>query len=131
VSGKSNDEAPAVRSGTPTPTATPKATSRRKHPAAAASRRPVSLKIVPTGTVYVCLEDAKGSVLVDKATLEAGRSTRTFRSRRFRVTFGTNAARMRVNGKSYAVASSRGPVGYEIRAGHRPRRLTSGLATCS
>ena len=38
---------------------------------------------------------------------------------------------MRVDGHSYGVASSKDPVGYEMRSGSRPRRLTSGLATCT
>ena len=92
----------------------------------------VSLRIIPTGAVYVCLEDARGRPLVDKQTLVAGDATRTFRSRRFRVTFGTANARMRVNGRRYPVASSQAAVGYELRPGRRPRRLALGnLPTCS
>jgi hypothetical protein len=96
-------------------------------------RRPrrVSLRIVPTGEVYVCLEDAGGRALIDRETLEAGAPTRTFRGRRFRVTFGTASARMRVNGKTYRVATSQDPVGYELRPGRKPRRLSAGLANCS
>jgi cytoskeleton protein RodZ len=97
----------------------------------AAAPTVVRLRIVPTGSVYVCLEDARGRPVIDKATLSAGQATREFRSKRFRVTFGTAAARMRVSGKSYRVASSKDPVGYELRPGKRPRRLTSGLPTCS
>jgi cytoskeleton protein RodZ len=89
------------------------------------------VRIAATGTVYVCMEDARGRAVVDKRTMQAGESTSTFRSKRFRVTFGTSAARMRVNGRSYKVAVSKDPVGYEIRSGSRPRRLTSGLATCT
>ena len=96
-------------------------------------RRPrrVSLRIVATGEVYVCLEDARGRPVIDKATFQAGRRTRTFRGRRFRVTFGTANARMRVNGRTYRVASSRDPVGYDLRPGRRPRRLSGNLPTCS
>jgi hypothetical protein len=36
-----------------------------------------------------------------------------------------------VGGKTYGVATSKDPVGYEIRSGSRPKRLTSGLATCT
>jgi cytoskeleton protein RodZ len=97
----------------------------------AAAPTVVRLRIVPTGTVYVCLEDARGRAVIDKQTLAAGETTRLYRSKRFRVTFGTAAARMRVGGKSYGVASSQDPVGYELRPGKRPRRLSSGLPTCS
>jgi cytoskeleton protein RodZ len=97
----------------------------------AQGNRPINVRIAATGTVYVCMEDARGRTVIDKRTLAAGETTRTYRSKRFRVTFGTAAARMRVNGRDYRVASSKDPVGYELRSGSRPRRLTSGLATCT
>jgi cytoskeleton protein RodZ len=93
---------------------------------AAPSRpRNVSLRIVPTGEVWVCLEDARGRPVIDKETLARGDATRTFRGRRFRVTFGTANARMRVNGRTYRVAASQDPVGYELRPGRQPRRLAA------
>ena len=125
---------------TPTPTprtqAAPPAGGKKKKSASGAAARkkrekPVQVRIAATGTVYVCMEDARGRAVVDKRTMQAGESTSTFRSKRFRVTFGTSAARMRVNGRNYKVAVSKDPVGYELRSGSRPRRLTSGLATCT
>jgi cytoskeleton protein RodZ len=125
---------------TPTPTprtqaARPAGGKKKKSASGAAARKkrekPVQVRIAATGTVYVCMEDARGRAVVDKRTMQAGESTSTFRSKRFRVTFGTSAARMRVNGRSYKVAVSKDPVGYELRSGSRPRRLTSGLATCT
>jgi cytoskeleton protein RodZ len=104
---------------------------KKKAPKKAAAPAVVRLRIVPTGSVYVCLEDARGRPVINKQTLAAGRPTKTYRSKRFRVTFGTAAAKMRIGGKSYSVASSQNPVGYELRPGKRPRRLTSGLPTCS
>ena len=89
------------------------------------------MSIVATGQVYVCMENAAGRAVVDKETLEAGQRTKTFRGRRFKVTFGTAAARIRQNGKDYRVAESRDPVGYELRSGKRPQRITSGLAGCT
>jgi cytoskeleton protein RodZ len=120
---------------TPTPVQTPTPSRAAKKPkqSAAAPARPkrVTLRIVPTGPVYVCLEDASGRPVIDKETLEAGQSTRAFHSKRFRVTFGTANARMRVNGRTYQVAASQDPVGYELRPGRKPRRLTGTLPTCS
>jgi len=96
-------------------------------------RRPrrVRVRITATGPVYVCMEDASGRAVVDKRTLAAGESTPWLRGRRFRVTFGTANARIRTNGRTYRVATSQEPVGYELRPGRRPRRLSSGLATCT
>ena len=96
-----------------------------------AATKPVSVSIVATGQVYVCMEDARGRAVIDKRTLEAGQRTRTYRSRSFKVTFGTAAARIRQNGKNYKVAESRDPVGYSLRSGRRPQRITSGLAGCT
>ena len=77
------------------------------------------------------MEDARGRPVVNKRTLEAGQRTRTYRSRSFKVTFGTAEARIRQNGKTYRVAESRDPVGYSLRSGPKPQRITSGLAGCT
>jgi cytoskeleton protein RodZ len=124
VSGGGGDDEgePPVAVETPTPTPDKPSTKDRR-------RKRVS--IVATGQVYVCMEDSRGRAVVDKETLEAGQRTKTFRGRRFKVTFGTAEARIRQNGKDYRVASSRDPVGYELRSGRRPQRITSGLAGCA
>jgi hypothetical protein len=59
-------------------------------------------------------------VLVADEILQAGRRTRTFRSRRFRLVLGNNAVRLRVNGKTRAVPPSSEAIAYEItRRGRR------------
>jgi cytoskeleton protein RodZ len=123
--GKSGNDAPAPmpsaeRTPTPTPTPTPRAGRERTAPA---SPTRVSLRLVATGDVYVCLVDASGKRLIDGTTLHAGETSRRFASRRLRVNFGTANVRMRVGGKIYRVANSANPVGYELRPGRRPRRL--------
>jgi hypothetical protein len=90
-----------------------------------AARR-VSLRLAATGPVYVCLVDAGGRQVIDEETLEAGQRTRVFRSSRFRANFGNDNVRMIVNGRSYPVAASSDPIGYEIRPGRAPRRLPNG-----
>ena len=82
----------------------------------------VRLQIQPLGAVSVCLEDVAGKALIANRTLDAGQDTETFRSRRFRMSFGTGAAVMRVDGKAYSVSDS-APIGYEVRAGGKPRAL--------
>jgi cytoskeleton protein RodZ len=83
--------------------------------------RPTSLQIEATGPVYVCLTSGKRT-LVDGETLQAGESTRRFRSRRFRLTLGNNAVRLRINGRPRSVAASEDPIGLEItpRRGRQP-----------
>ena len=130
VSGGNDETQPpaAVETATPAKTPAKKGGAKKK---AAAPAKPIRVSIVATGQVYVCMEDSKGRAIVDKATLEAGQKTRTFRGKRFKVTFGTAAARIRQNGKDYRVATSKDPVGYELRSGRRPQRITRGLAGCT
>src|SRR5688500_16730803 len=125
VSGDPDDEAEppaAVETATPTPRKSSSSDRRKRRPA---TSRPMRVSIVATGQVYVCMEDSRGRAVVDKETLAAGQRTRTFRGRRFKVTFGTAAARIRQNDKNYRVAESKDPVGYALRAGRRPQRIAS------
>jgi cytoskeletal protein RodZ len=127
--GGGDDQEPPAAVETPTPAKQKKQTKKRA--SKPASTKPVNVSILATGQVYVCMEDARGRAVIDKRTLEAGQRTRTYRSRSFKVTFGTAAARIRQNGKNYKVAESRDPVGYSLRSGRRPQRITSGLAGCT
>jgi cytoskeleton protein RodZ len=88
-----------------------------------AAPRRLRFQIQPTGPVSVCLEDADGEPLIPNITLDAGQDSETFRTtKRFRVSFGTGAAVMRVNGKEFEVSDA-APVGYELRPGRKPRTL--------
>ena len=120
--GGSDDETPAV--ATATATATPRAgTKKRSTRKKAATVRRARLQILPDGLVNICLVDARGRRLLDSVDLESGQSTRTFRSKRFRVAFGNGQIRMRVNGTVYPVPDRPDPIGYEITASGRPREL--------
>jgi cytoskeleton protein RodZ len=106
-----DDEPPAAV--TPTTTAT---TPRSAPPPPAprpARPRVVRLRLEATGPVNVCLR-AGGRTLVDSVTLQAGQRTRTFRSRRFRLTVGNNAVILRINGKPRRLRASADPIGVEI-----------------
>ena len=87
-----------------------------------AKKTVVRLQIQPTGPVSVCLENGAGEPLIGNLTLDAGQDSETFKAKRFRVSFGTGAAVMRVDGKAYDVSDA-APIGYEIRAGGKPRAL--------
>jgi cytoskeletal protein RodZ len=87
-----------------------------------AKPRVVRLQIQPTGPVSVCLENAAGEAVIQNLTLEANQDTEVFRSKRFRMSFGTGDAVMRVDGKAYPVSDD-APIGYEVRAGGRPKPL--------
>ena len=118
-----------IGTATPTPTKTP-ARKKKKKKAAAPTR--VTLQIVPTGAVNVCLVDASGKTLINSETLAAGDETRRYRGKRFRVTFGNGQARMRIAGRTIDVPDRSTPVGYELRPGKRPRELSAAQRpTCS
>jgi len=111
--GRDGSEDPsdvAVTVPPPTQTQTPAAVDdgeqeRERERAAARRRRErerrlARLQVVPTGPVYVCLKAAGARTLVNGVILQSGASTRTFRSRRFRLLLGNGEARLRVNGKT-------------------------------
>ena len=128
-----DDEEPAAPAGV-APTTTPAADGSRSGGGGSDGeqeeqpRRPrqVRLQLVASGPVYVCLVDAQGRQVIDEETLDAGTRTRVYRSRLFRTNFGNANVRMRVNGRLYDVAASTDPVGYELRPGRPPRRLSDG-----
>jgi cytoskeleton protein RodZ len=106
---------------TATPTPTPESRDRDEKPA---PPERVRLRLVATGPVYVCLVNASGEQLIDEETLEAGTRTEVFRSRSFRTNFGNDNVEMVIDGKSYPVAASPDPIGYSVRPGRAPRRLS-------
>jgi cytoskeleton protein RodZ len=108
------------------PTATPDAGSEEQPPER--TERPpqrVRLQLVATAPVYVCVVDARGRQVVDEETLDADSPRRTYVSRSFRTNFGNNNVSMRVNGRTYRVEPSTEAIGYELRPGRRPRRLSN------
>ena len=112
---------PAKLRRTPAPRAATGAGAHR-----ARHRRParVSVRLTATRQVYVCMVDARGRAVVDRRTLAPGQSAGPFRSRWFRANFGNGGIRMRVNGRSFPAAASSNPIGYELRPGGAPRRLS-------
>ena len=82
-------------------------------PAQAARPQRVKLRLEATGLVNVCLK-AGDRTLIDGLTLEPGERTRTFSSRRFRLTVGNNAVILRINGRPRRVSPSADPIGVEI-----------------
>jgi cytoskeleton protein RodZ len=117
-----DDEEPSQATATPAPSATPAGGGAGQGEREPARRSRVRLQILPTGAVSVCLENGSGEPLIANLTLAAGEDSETFEAKRFRVSFGTGAAVMRVNGERYPVSDD-APVGYSIGAGGKPRPL--------
>ena len=116
--GNNND------SGVPNTTTQDKAAkqraAKRKAAAALAARRArirrqqVKLKITPTDALFVCLENAKGKPLIPGQILQPGTSTRTFTSKRFRITLGHGPVDLLLNGKTFTVPQSNVSISYLI-----------------
>jgi transcriptional regulator with XRE-family HTH domain len=104
---------------TATPTATPDSTKRTP-----ARPQRVRLRLVATGPVYVCVVNSAGDQVIDEQTLQTGTRTPSYKSRWFRTNFGNSNVEMMVNGRKYRVEPSPDPIGYELRPGRRPRRLS-------
>jgi len=121
-----------------TPTATATATATRTSSSSSGSKKKakkkaaptrVSVKLTATERVYVCLVDATGKAVVDGEYIEKGASTKTFRSRFFRVNLGNSSVRMTYGGKRYPAANIGQPIGYELRPGKKPKRLKESVRT--
>jgi cytoskeleton protein RodZ len=112
---------------------TPVATQpRRKAPVRPKPRPPAvptraTLALMPTGDVYVCLRNAGDNLIVNE-TLTASGGTRTFRSKRFKLTVGNSSLTMKVNGRSYSVKPSAGATTFDITP--RGRRVLANDNAC-
>jgi cytoskeleton protein RodZ len=110
-SGDGGDTPVATR-----PSTTPKRPAPRPRPAPTVAR----LTLIPTGEVYVCLRNAKDTLIVNN-TLTPDSGNQSFRSRRFRVTVGNASITMRVNGRELKVQPSATATTFEVTP--RGRRL--------
>jgi cytoskeletal protein RodZ len=100
-------------------TTTSKSSSKKKK----AQPKLVRLRLVPTGPVYVCLKRAGGGTVVNGRILQAGSRQPTYRSRRFRLLLGNSEVRLRINGRTRAVAPTGGVLGYDVTPPGRVRPL--------
>ncbi len=123
--GNGEPEAPvAQNTPTPTRTATPTPTKTPRKPRRAATPKIVSLRLTARQLVYVCVVDARGKAVVNGVNLQPGASTKTLRSKSFRMNLGNANVRLRANGKTYAVQDTGNPIGYEVKPGKKPVKLS-------
>lgn len=125
--GGDDDGSPNARATTTERTAT--APVRPRRVPAAPTR--ASVRIVPTGAVYVCLVDGGGRVLIPGTQFAAGQEVPVYRARKLRMTLGNNQVQLRVNGRPLTVRASTNAIAYEItRTGARPLPLDQ-APTCT
>lgn len=83
-------------------------------PATESQREGLSLELVATGEVWVCLLDAQGEPLVNGQILEVGAEEGPFRSGSFTAAFGNGEVSMTIDGEEVDVPATSSPVGYAI-----------------
>jgi cytoskeleton protein RodZ len=110
-------------SRTTPPVTVPRATAPARHThhahrTAPAVARQVTLQIVPTGQVYVCLVNGQGRRLISGQIFNAGQQVPTETASKLLLTLGNNAVRVKANGKPVAVSSSGASIGMEFTPGH-------------
>jgi cytoskeleton protein RodZ len=130
----------ATQTSTVTRTRVPAATTttkqqqqqaKRSASSSASSRRLIRLQVIPTGPgpVSACLVDAAGRLRIPGALLQQGTRAGPYRSKSFRLRLGNGNVRLRVDGKTYAVAKA-SPVAYRITKGSVKRVAPSQTPSC-
>jgi cytoskeleton protein RodZ len=74
----------------------------------------VTLRLVPTGTVWMCVVDERDREVVDGQILEADDEQGPFEGARFQVAFGNGDVEMSVNGEDATVPESASPLGFVV-----------------
>ncbi len=82
----------------------------------------VRLRLAPEEPVYACVVDGSGKQLFGGTLSEA----QSFRAKRIRINLGRTTVRVTVNKKALRIPASSDPVGYDLRAGRKPKELPLG-----
>jgi len=92
----------------------------------------VSVRLLATAEVWVCLVSAGGRHLVDGLILEAGAEAGPFRSGSFTVSLGNGEVSMLVDGQEAEIPATPSPIGYSIDPAGQLTRLAEGeRPTCA
>jgi cytoskeleton protein RodZ len=121
---------PTTSAGTQTTTTHASRTRRHHHKPPPPKPTSVTLKLVPTSTVYVCVEDGNGKRLVPGVIYSAGQSIPTQTAKKLLITLGNSAVQMKVNGKTVPVAQG-APIGYELTPSSMKLLPRGQLPTCA
>jgi cytoskeleton protein RodZ len=80
----------------------------------APATQPVTLQLVPTSAVYVCLVDGAGRKLIPGQIFNAGQTIPTQTARKLLLTLGNASVQMKIDGQPVTVAPSASSIGYEM-----------------
>jgi len=90
----------------------------------------VTLKLVPTSTVYVCVEDGAGKKLIPGLEYTAGQTIPTETAKKLLITLGNGGVQMQVDGKPVTLAPG-SPIGYALTPGKTMLLPAGQLPTCT
>jgi hypothetical protein len=91
----------------------------------------VTVALVPTGRVYVCMVDGGGRRLIPGQIFDVGERVPVQRSSRILMTLGNNAVHVTANGRTVPIAPATGAIGVEFTP-HGSRTLAPHeLPTCT
>jgi cytoskeleton protein RodZ len=122
--GGDDDDGGERAKTTPAPTK-PKKKQKQETPAAPKN---VTLRVVPSNEVYVCLDTGPGTAVTFEGILDA---PRTFRDgRRLRINLGKTDVQLTVNGKAVPVEPGPEPVGFAFTPRSK-QSLASGDRPCA
>ncbi|HEY6399321.1 MAG TPA: helix-turn-helix domain-containing protein [Solirubrobacteraceae bacterium] len=79
--------------------------------------RTVTLQLVPTGAVYVCLVNGNRKTLIPGRIFNAGQTVPTETAGKLLLTLGNNSVQMKVNGHSVPISSSASSIGFTLEPG--------------
>jgi Helix-turn-helix domain/RodZ C-terminal domain len=129
VASGSSTSATSATSATSHTTTAHKRPAKHHRPAPPPKPTAVTLKLVATSSVYVCVEDGNGKVLIHGVTYAAGQTIPTQTASKLLITLGNSAVQMKVNGKAVPVGPG-APVGYQLTPGKVSALPAGQLPTC-
>jgi cytoskeletal protein RodZ len=91
----------------------------------------VKLELVPTGQVYVCVEDGSGRPLIPGVIYNVGQTIPVQRAQKLLVTLGNASVQMKVNGVTIPVTPSSSAIGYELVPGSHHLLPASAQPRCA
>ncbi len=103
-----------TRAVTPTETHPSAATTTTKTTLAAAAPRKATLKLVPTGDVWVCVETPAGAKLVDAVNESVGSTLPVLKGSELLVTVGNASVTVTADGKPYKLNPSATAIGFKV-----------------
>lgn len=133
VIGENNKNKPAQLSGIHAGVHHRRHHASRKKPRPAPPPKPkkVTLALVPTAPVYVCLLNGAHKALIPGVTYDVGQTIPTETAVVFFLTLGNNNILMKVNGKPVTVAPSATPISYHISAAGASTVPAASQPTCT